>query len=92
MARIVVSAITIALGAIITMSVHISIETATLEDRVIVPIDAVRSSGDGPWVELVAGTGTERRKVQLGPRDATRVVVESGLDAGDRVRLTQVPS
>jgi RND family efflux transporter MFP subunit len=51
--------------------------------------DALRSDADGDFVWLVRGDTVERRAVALGgPRDRQRVLVASGLVAGDTVVLT----
>jgi RND family efflux transporter MFP subunit len=51
--------------------------------------DALRSDADGDFVWLVRGDTVERRAVALGgPRDRQRVLVASGLVAGDIVVLT----
>jgi multidrug efflux pump subunit AcrA (membrane-fusion protein) len=67
------------------MGVHVAIETARLEDRLTIPLGAVRMDGGGAWVQVVGEA--ERRDVVLGPRNAERVVVESGLRQGERVRI-----
>jgi RND family efflux transporter MFP subunit len=69
------------------MGVSVRIRTATLPGRLTVPLDAVRADDDGAWVEVVDRGSAARRPVTLGPRNGTRVVVESGLEQGERVRL-----
>ena len=72
------------------MGVTVRIRTELLRDRLTVPLSAVRASTEGTWVEVVGRSGTERRIVELGPRDGNRVVVESGLEEGERVRRLEV--
>ncbi|MDP2498861.1 MAG: efflux RND transporter periplasmic adaptor subunit [Candidatus Palauibacterales bacterium] len=54
-----------------------------------VPQDAVLRTSDGFAVYVIeeteAGSVARRRAVQLGPRESDRVLVESGLEAGDRL-------
>ena len=70
------------------MGVHVQIETKTLPDSLTVPLEAVRSSVEGPYVEVVTGSGgLERRAVTLGDRNQRRVVVESGLKEGEIVQI-----
>jgi membrane fusion protein (multidrug efflux system) len=53
----------------------------------VVPSNAVNTSGDAPWVLRVTGGRTERVPVQLGLRDprTERVQVASGLNEGDNL-------
>ncbi|MGD8375036.1 MAG: efflux RND transporter periplasmic adaptor subunit [Acidobacteriota bacterium] len=70
------------------MGVHVEIETERFADRLTIPLGAVRVAGGDTYVEVLGpGSGPERRPVELGPRNAERVVVESGLQAGERVLL-----
>ena len=54
-----------------------------------VPQDAVLRTSDGFAVYVIEETGSgsvaRRRTVELGPRESDRVLVESGLEAGDRL-------
>jgi hypothetical protein len=53
---------------------------------VMVAADALRSDADGDFVWLVRGDAVERRSVVVsGPRDRARVLVASGLVAGDTI-------
>lgn len=56
---------------------------------VMVAADALRSDANGDFVWLVRGDTIERRSVVVGgPRDRARVLVASGLVAGDRIVRT----
>ncbi len=74
------------------MGIQVRIETARLADRLSVPLGAVRSSGEGPYVEVRSSGRSERRNVVLGQRNADRVVVESGVEEGERVLLESTES
>jgi RND family efflux transporter MFP subunit len=69
------------------MGVRVRIETDQLNDRLTIPLEAVRRSSEGTYVELIRGGATARRPVTLGRSSAGRVIVESGLEEGDRVQL-----
>jgi RND family efflux transporter MFP subunit len=57
-----------------------------IEDAVLVPEAALGSGQIGRYVLVIGESGAvEARPVQLGPRDGSLRVIESGLDAGDRV-------
>ena len=59
-----------------------------LRDRLSIPLEAVRTSADGTYVEVQGkGGGPQRRVVELGVRNRARVVVEAGLEAGEVVLL-----
>lgn len=68
------------------MGVQVRILAQTLPGSLTVPLEAIRASRDGTWVEVIGAGGVERRPVTLGPRNSGRVVVESGVEEGDRVR------
>jgi len=67
------------------MGVQVVIETNNLPGSLTIPLDAVHSDGEGTWVEVIEGSSFVKRPVKLGPRNAERVVVESGLEEGDTV-------
>jgi RND family efflux transporter MFP subunit len=69
------------------MGVHVRIRTELLQDQLTVPVEAVRSSAEGTYVEVVERGGIERRRVTLGASDGKRVVVSAGLAEGETVRL-----
>jgi len=66
---------------------EVELEVGRLPGSTIVPRNAIHRQADEAFVwRLIDGTH-RRTTVQLGPRDATHVVVTSGLAAGDRVLL-----
>ena len=71
------------------MGVQVKIETELLRDRLTVPLEAVRTSAEGAYVEVVGPDGTiERRRIEIGSRNRDRVVVESGLEPDEVVLLS----
>ena len=72
------------------MGVHVAIATDRLSDCLTIPLDAVRLSDEGTYVNRIdPGGEIVPRPVTLGPRNDRRVVVESGLEEGDRVVSTR---
>jgi HlyD family secretion protein len=72
------------------MTLRVRIETTKLPDRLTVPLRAVRAGDGGHWVEVSAGGGrAERRRIEIGPRNRDRVVVTSGLAAGETVVVSR---
>ncbi|GAB4222746.1 MAG: hypothetical protein Kow0062_21360 [Acidobacteriota bacterium] len=72
------------------MGISARITTDVLEDRLVVPLAAIRTDADGPYVEVRGTAGAVRRRpVTLGQRTGELVIVESGLDAGERVLLPE---
>ena len=67
------------------MSVQAQIEVELLEDRIVVPIGAVQLTDAGPSVRVLSAGGAKWRPVELGPRSGDRIVIESGLEAGETV-------
>jgi multidrug efflux system membrane fusion protein len=67
--------------------VNVQVLVDTVRNAVIVPAAAVLRGSPGTYVYLVDGTGSAVtvRPVKLGAQDGDRMVVESGLAAGDRV-------
>ena len=55
------------------------------DDGIVVPTNAVNTTGSAPWALRVSGGRTERVEVRLGLQDprTERVLVESGLNEGD---------
>jgi RND family efflux transporter MFP subunit len=75
------------------MSIRVTIGVEELVDRTTVPLEAIRVSRDGTGVDVIGrGGSVVRRTVTLGPRNRERVVVESGLVPGERVRLEDTES
>jgi HlyD family secretion protein len=67
------------------------IETARHDDVLLLPLDAVVPTPDGPVVYRRDGEELVAIPVELGARDAERIIVTSGVDEGDRlVRATEV--
>jgi HlyD family secretion protein len=62
-----------------------AIETARLEDVLLVPLDAAMPTPDGPVVERRRGATVEVVPIVLGARNAHSVVVLEGLDEGDEI-------
>lgn len=69
------------------MSVQAQIEVEVLRGRLVLPVEAVQVTEDGPSVRVRGVGGTQWRPVELGPRSGGRVVIESGLDEGEIVVL-----
>lgn len=61
------------------------IETARHEDALLLPLDAVIPTPEGPQVYRRTIDGVESVPVELGPRNADQIVVTSGLVEGDTV-------
>lgn len=59
------------------------IETARIDDALVIPLDVVVAGEDGPQVRRRTATGIETVAIEIGARDAERVVVLAGLDEGD---------
>ena len=66
------------------MGVSVTIVSETLEDQLVIPLDAVRNSPEGPYVMLEGGS---RRSVELGQRSGGSVVVLAGLEEGERIAM-----
>lgn len=71
------------------MVANVVVERRTLENAIVVPQDALVRVEDG-YVVFVADSADGRpiareRKVELGPSQGNRVVVASGLEAGERL-------
>ncbi len=64
------------------MQVRFELELARLENRVLVPIDAVEDHDGETLVRMADGT---RRRVVVAGRDSGRVALESGIEEGERV-------
>ena len=69
------------------MGVKVEIETSSFSDRLTIPVAGVRASSEGTWVLVDRGGNHEKRTVTLGARSGDRVIVESGLDEGERIVL-----
>lgn len=61
---------------------------STIRGAVLIPMDATQLSPTGPFVYVIKDdSSAELRPVKLGQRQGTRVIVESGLAAGERIVL-----
>ncbi len=67
------------------MSTNLSIIFYEKADAIMVPIPAVRSGKDGPFVEVRQGTEKKQVKIQPGLTTLDAVEVKAGLKAGDVV-------
>lgn len=66
--------------------VTVRVETASPEQALVIPQAAVQVDQAGPYVLVVTGEQiAEQRRVVLGPGQGTGVVVERGLEPGERV-------
>lgn len=61
------------------------VETARIEDALVLPLSAVVATPQGPVVLRKTATGSEAVAVTLGRRNATEVEVTEGLAAGDEI-------
>jgi multidrug efflux system membrane fusion protein len=68
--------------------VRVRLVLDTLADAVLVPSAATQTSANGTFVYVVKDSTAELRPIQLGQRQGERVVVTSGLAAGEQVVLT----
>ena len=66
------------------MSADIEIVAQRLQDVLMVPLTAIVSKGPDRFVKLADGT---EKKVETGPTDGGRIVIKSGLEAGERIQL-----
>jgi len=62
-----------------------AIETARLDDVLLLPLDAAVPTPDGPVVHRRRGTAVEIVPVVLGARNAHSIVVTEGLEEGDEI-------
>ena len=60
-------------------------------EGVLVPREAVRSDTDGSFVWVRSGQGFQRRAVQPGSANDTHTLVESGLQSGEEVLVSERP-
>ncbi len=69
------------------MSANVNVPLFRKEDVLIIPAMAVQRDEEGPFVIVVEGRQTERRRVDLGISDGLNVEVVRGLDQGEVVRM-----
>ncbi|ENO86512.1 MdtA/MuxA family multidrug efflux RND transporter periplasmic adaptor subunit [Thauera linaloolentis] len=67
--------------------VNIRLAVRSIQDAVTIPADAVQFGSRGSYVYVVADDKANVRPVALGASDGTKVVVESGIDGGEKVVL-----
>ncbi|HET7524444.1 MAG TPA: efflux RND transporter periplasmic adaptor subunit, partial [Burkholderiaceae bacterium] len=66
--------------------VNVQLELRTISDAVVVPVSAVRNGPNGDFVYVLNDDRTvSQRSVTRGPSSADRVVIASGLQAGEPV-------
>lgn len=61
------------------------VETARVEDALLVPLQAIVATPEGPVAYRRTGAGTEAVPVTLGRRNAEQVEVTEGLEVGDEI-------
>jgi len=64
-----------------------NVESERVEQALLLPLEAILPTPQGPVVYRKSGLGTEEVAVQLGRRTAQQVEVLGGLDEGDEVAL-----
>lgn len=62
-----------------------NVETYRVEDALLVPLEAIVTTADGPVAYRRSGDGTEPVPVTLGRRNAKKVEVTEGLEEGDEL-------
>ncbi|MCY1362380.1 Multidrug resistance protein MdtA [compost metagenome] len=68
--------------------VNVRLRADTLKDAVLLPSAAVQFGSDGAFVYVLEGDKKVRiRALQVGPSDGEKVVISSGLKAGEKVVL-----
>jgi RND family efflux transporter MFP subunit len=69
----------------LTVSCRIIIDQ--IDNVLYVPVDALTENPDGDFVYLKTATGFEKRKVDVGKRNADFVIITSGLEEKDKVAM-----
>ncbi|MEO8131420.1 MAG: HlyD family efflux transporter periplasmic adaptor subunit, partial [Bryobacteraceae bacterium] len=69
------------------LSASADILLASAENKTLVPLSAVQNENGKTAVYVKNGVGFERREVELGLKNDSQAVVQSGLSPGDEVRL-----
>ena len=64
------------------LSAAVDVELERRPNALVAPRDAVLMEKGQAYIQVKSGLGFNKRRVTIGPRDDTEVVVESGLDAG----------
>ncbi|HEV2835708.1 MAG TPA: efflux RND transporter periplasmic adaptor subunit [Pyrinomonadaceae bacterium] len=66
--------------------VNVRLVLSTVQSAVLVPVSAPQTSANGPYVYVVKPDSTaEQRPVSLGQRQGDLIVVEKGVQAGERI-------
>jgi len=74
------------------MSAEVEVEIARYRDVLSIPTSAVLESDEGHFCWVETSRGTARREVRLGDSNDASIIVESGIEEGDRVLLDPVLS
>jgi hypothetical protein len=69
-----------------------AIETKAVKGVLSIPLEAVTTENDVPYVYKRRGAGVVRQEVATGAMNDDAVVVTRGLEEGDRVMLTMPPN
>ncbi|PIE23234.1 MAG: hypothetical protein CSA62_08465 [Planctomycetota bacterium] len=72
------------------MSANVTVEVATLENVLSVPIQAVQRAKNVHFLWVETDSGLEPRLVEIGRANDNRIVIKSGLKEGERVYLHDV--
>ncbi|HBM79500.1 MAG TPA: hypothetical protein DD426_01455 [Clostridiaceae bacterium] len=67
------------------MTANVSIITASKDNVLLVPIDAVQDIGSNKYVEISEGNSVTRKKVEIGIVNSDYAEVVSGLSDGDKI-------
>lgn len=80
-----------AAGLVAGMRAEVEVATDDLRDVIVLPRGAVFGDGDEAhcWAAPAQGGSFERTSVELGPESEGEVVVRAGLEAGQRVLVTE---
>jgi multidrug efflux pump subunit AcrA (membrane-fusion protein) len=70
------------------MTTSNSILIAQFDSVIHLPIDAVFGNDTINWVYMNEGLRKIKKQVKVGPANENRVIIEKGLNAGDKVMLT----
>jgi RND family efflux transporter MFP subunit len=70
------------------MTVSCNIHISKINDKILIPTDALFSKGKEQWVYLKNGSSFVRKEVELGASNNDYVIVEKGLNAKDIIALT----
>ena len=69
------------------MTTSNAIEALVIPDAVLIPLEAVMSEGEVPYVYKRSGGRTVRQQIQTGALNDDEIVVVRGIDEGDEVML-----